>query len=252
MKNNISTVIITKNCEGLIGNAIKSAKVVSNEIIIVDDYSIDKTAQIAKKLGAKVYFQAENNLGKRKNFAIGKAKNKWILSLDADEKISRPLAKEINFLFSKPIDVDAFQIPYQNHLFGKPINYGGENYSKIRIFKKDKAKISSFFVHEDTVIKSKKIGVLRNKIYHYSYRSVSQMFAKFTDYAIREAKQKARKHEKSSLKKIFLYPLHMFWARFFKDKGYRDGIRRVILDAGFAYMELLTYSALLLYNLMHK
>ena len=78
------------------------------------------------------------------------------------------------------------------------------------------------------------------------------MFIKFTDYAIREAKQKARKHEKSSLKKIFLYPLHMFWARFFKDKGYRDGIRRIILDAGFAYMELLTYSALLLYNLMHK
>ena len=71
------------------------------------------------------------------------------------------------------------------------------------------------------------------------------MFNKFTDYAKRDVQTKINNREKSSLKKIILYPLHMFWARFFKDKGYKDGLFRIPLDLGFAYMEFLTYFLLL-------
>ena len=74
------------------------------------------------------------------------------------------------------------------------------------------------------------------------------MFGKFTDYAKREARQKINKGEKSSIKKIVFYPLHMFWARFIKDKGYKDGIFRIPLDVGFAYMEFLTYVLILFYR----
>ncbi|EKD96408.1 MAG: glycosyl transferase family 2, partial [uncultured bacterium] len=114
--NNISTIIITKNCEGLVKNAIKSAKAISSEILVIDDYSVDRTAVVAKKLGARVILQAENNLGKRKNFGIKQAKNEWILSLDADERLSQSLIKEINTIFKKKVLFDAFLVPYQNHL----------------------------------------------------------------------------------------------------------------------------------------
>ena len=71
------------------------------------------------------------------------------------------------------------------------------------------------------------------------------MYKKFTDYAIRNASEKLKKGEKTSIKKIFIYPVHMFWARFIKDKGYKDGFFRMPLDIGFAYMEFLTYFLLI-------
>ena len=71
------------------------------------------------------------------------------------------------------------------------------------------------------------------------------MYKKFTDYAIREAKQRRLNGESTSLKKIVMYPPHMFWARFIKDEGYRDGLFRIPLDLGFAYMEFLTYMTML-------
>ena len=74
------------------------------------------------------------------------------------------------------------------------------------------------------------------------------MFSKFTDYSVREAKQKIDRGEKPSLRKIFFYPLHMFWARFIEDKGYKDGLFRIPLDFGFAYMEMMTYVLLWIYG----
>jgi len=101
-------------------------------------------------------------------------------------------------------------------------------------------------VHERITIKKKRTGKLKGKIHHHSYRSISQIYKKFTRYAFWEAIQKRQAGERPSFKKIFLYPLHMFWARFFKDKGYKDGLFRIPLDLGFAYMEFLTYFLLLI------
>lgn len=67
------------------------------------------------------------------------------------------------------------------------------------------------------------------------------MFKKFTDYGVRMAKEKYSANEKSSFRKIFIYPAHMFWARFIKDEGHLDGLFRIPLDLGFAYMEFVTY-----------
>ena len=107
-------------------------------------------------------------------------------------------------------------------------------------------------IHAVYKIKTGKIGQFKNKIDHYSYRSLSQLFIKFTNYAIREARQKKSRGEKSSLKKVFLYPAHLFWARFIKDKGYKDGLFRIPLDLGFAYMEFLTYFLLFFYSVHPK
>ena len=132
---------------------------------------------------------------------------------------------------------------------GRPVNRGGEDYKMLRLFRKDSVLITPALVHEGFRLKKEEVGMLKSKILHYSYRSLTQMYAKFTNYAVREAKQKAEKREKTSLKKIFFYPLHMFWARFIEDRGYKDGIFRIPLDVGFAYMELLTYILLWFYNL---
>lgn len=166
----------------------------------------------------------------------------WVLILDSDEVVSEELKREIiKLLNGQIVKETAFEIPYQNFFLGRPIKYGGEDYKMVRLFRKDALEIRPSIVHNKLFVKYGKVGRLEGKILHNSYRSLWQVFSKFTDYAIKMAKIKTKEGEKSSLKKIFLYPTHMFWSRFIKDKGYKDGLFRMPLDIGFAYMEFLTY-----------
>lgn len=251
MKIKISLLISTKNSSETLVKTLKSVENFCDEIVIVDNLSKDNTREIAKKFKAKILIYKGSNLGKQYQKGLEKVKNKWVLILDSDEILSINLKKEILSLFKtkKINNFDGYFIPFQNHFLGKPLNYGGENYKMLRFFKKDKIIITPEKIHQKYILKSKKVGFLKGKIIHYSYRNIWQVYKKFTYYATVEAKNKAKKKEKSNFKKIFLYPLHMFYARFIKDKGYKDGFFRIILDLGFAYMEFLTYFLLLIYNL---
>lgn len=241
----LSLVMITKNCEDVIQEALESARGFADEVVIVDDYSKDRTIDIAKKYGAKVFFNRQKDFGTQKAYGVKKAKGEWTLILDSDERLTHAVKREIISLLSSKTNYDGFMVPYQNHFLEKPLRYGGEDYKKLVLFKKKSSKIESALVHEKFILSDSKVGVLKNKILHFSYRSVVQMYKKFTDYGIRSAKQRISKGEKTSLKKVFLYPIHMFWARFIKDKGYKDGFFRIPLDVGFAYLEFLTYFLML-------
>jgi glycosyltransferase involved in cell wall biosynthesis len=236
--------MITKNAGDVLEASLMSIKDIADEIVIIDNYSTDETVTIAKKYKAIIFKHKENDLGKQKAYGLTKVKNNWVLALDSDEIVTKELGEEVRRAVSRN-EFDAFWIYYQNHFLNRKINYGGEDYKMIRLFKNSAVNINSALVHEKFGIKKGKIGKLNNKIYHYSYRSIFQMFKKFTNYAIRDVKQKKTSKEKTSLKKIFLYPIHMFWARFIEDEGYKDGIFRIPLDLGFAYMEFLTYFLLL-------
>lgn len=248
IKHTLSVLIITKNADELLRKCLNSVKNLADEIVVVDDYSKDKTIEIAKEFKAKIYKNHEKDLGKQRAYELSKVSREWVLVLDSDEIVSIQLKEEIVQLLNCSIAKPGFHIPFQNHFLGRQVNYGGENYKMLRLFRKDSVTIEPALVHESFKLKKGKAGELKNKIIHYSYRSLFQIFTKFTEYAIREAKQKAIKGEKTSLQKIFLYPLHMFWARFIKDKGYKDGMFRIPLDLGFTYMEWLTYMLLLFYR----
>lgn len=245
----LSVVMITRNADRLLAKSLESVQKLASEIVIVDNNSNDKTIEIAKQFGAKIYSLSTDNLGEQKNYGVKQATNNWVLILDSDEVVSPELAKEIKTVLGKTTKFYGFKIPYQNHLFGEPIYYGGENYAMLRLFQKKYAKINQALIHETVIVKNFNFGQLKNKIWHYSYTSLFQLYRKFTDYAIREARQKRQNAEKSSLKKIVAYPIHMFYARYIKDKGYQDYWARIFLDMGFAYMEFLTYLLLAIFNL---
>ncbi len=219
MNSSLSVLIITKNASQVLERTLLSIKNGADEIILVDNFSKDDTAQIAHRHGVRVIKHREKDLGKQKSYGLTHARGPWILLLDSDEVVSPKLAQEMRQVI-KQTKHAGFLIPYQNHFLNKPLKYGGENYSMLRLFKKNKITIPSALVHEYVKLKTGTIGKLKNKIYHYSYRSLWQMYAKFTIYGISEARQKYANKERSSLKKITLYPLHMFYARFLKDKGY--------------------------------
>lgn len=234
--------MITKNAAETLGKSLASVKKIASEIIIVDSKSTDRTVEIAKNYLAKVYVKEFSDIGKQRMFGLSKASGKWVLILDCDEIVSRNLMKEIKSkIENKRIKINGYYISYQNFFLNKPLQYGGEDYKMLRLFRRMKLSIKPSLVHNRIEVKDQKIGYLKGKIFHHSYRSFLQTFGKFTDYGNRMAKEKYLAGERSSLKKIFLYPPHLFWARFIKDKGYEDGLFRIPLDLGFAYMEFVTY-----------
>ncbi len=245
----LSLLMITKNSDEHIEKSLKSVRELVDEIVIIDNNSADRTRDIVQSYGAKVIVREDDDLGKQRAYGLNKVTGEWVLVLDADEIVRIELLKEIKSKLKAQSSLlyCGYFIPFQNHFLGKPIHFGGEDYKMLRLFRKDSVTINNALVHEHFEVKGK-TGTLKNKIYHYSYRSITQIFKKFTDYAIREAKQKRAGGEKTSLKKLTLYPVHMFWARFIKDKGYKDGLFRIPLDIGFAYMEFLTYLLLLFFE----
>ena len=248
----ISTVTITKNEGDIITEMLRSIEGQSDELLVDDEGSTDGTVELVKKYGGKVFSSQGKTLGERKQGLIEKAKGDWILILDADERVSKELKKEIKEILSERLprspqrrgprndNCNGYRIPYQNFVFGKPVYFGGENYAKVRLFRLGKGRVSLEPLHEEVTVEGK-IGRLEGKILHHSYRTPVQLFIKFTNYARISAGEKRRARESVTLRKLFFYGPHMFWARFIKEKGYRDGFHGFILAFAFAYMESLTY-----------
>ena len=239
--------MITKNAAETLEKSLASIKKIADEIIIIDSKSTDRTVEIAKNYLAKVYVKEFSDIGKQRIFGLSKATGKWVLILDSDEIVSEKLMKEIKLKIENcKLKINAYYISYQNFFLNKPLQYGGEDYKMLRLFRRVKLFIKPSLVHNRIEVKDQKTGYLKGKIFHHSYRSFPQMFRKFTDYGIRMAKEKFLRKEKSSFKKVFFYPAHMFYSRFIKDKGFEDGLFRIPLDLGFAYMEFITYITLFL------
>lgn len=251
MDQQISVILITKNSEDLIVSCLSSLEELASEIILLDNGSTDGTLKKAKPFRPKTYFHTSDNLGALRQKAYEKANGPWILVIDSDERVSEELKKEIRETLKKTRH-SAFWIPLRNHLFGRPIRHGGENYRKLVLFKKGSVKIDPLLVHERFSLTRGTASQLKHPLLHFSYRTVSQVIRKFTDYAKRDARQRYFNHEPVTLKKLFFYGPHMFYARFIKDKGYKDGPFRIFLDGAFAYMEGLTYALLAYYTFIKR
>lgn len=233
--------MVTKNAGEVIGEALESIDGLWDELLVGDAGSTDATVEIVKEYKGRIVRQSGNNLGGRKQKLVKKAGSDWTLILDSDERVSDDLRHEIKeILAGNHRGIAGWRIPYQNYVFNRPVFYGGEKYSKVRLFKKHKGHVTAVPLHEDINMQGK-LGDLKGVIYHHSYRTPFQLLSKFTRYARIAAVQKKRAGEKLTPNKLFLYGPHMFWSRFFVDKGYKDGWRGLVLAAAFAYMETLTY-----------
>ena len=152
MANKLSIVIITKNEEKFIADAINSA-IFADEVLILDSDSTDKTCNIAKEIGARVEQQDWLGFGAQKNKAVELASNDWVFVLDADERITPELQDEIISTLKNP-RFDGYQVARLNNFFGKYIKTCGlyADYS-IRLFNRNKGKFNNVAVHESVQMK---------------------------------------------------------------------------------------------------
>lgn len=243
----LSIVTIVRDEEKQLREFLRSITWV-DEVVVVANNSPDETVAIAKQFTDKVFIKNETNLGILKSIGISKATGAWILVLDTDERVSDQLRSDIQTILTKGTAFDGFSIPYQNHFLGHRLTAKAQRYSKTRLFHAGRGTILPNPVHEEMSVKGK-IGSLKGKIFHYSFRSIPQVVRKFTYYAKIEAPLLFAKGERTNFKKLTLYPLHMFWSIFVEDEGWHDGVWGFGLAICFAYYELARYFCLLLVQL---
>jgi glycosyltransferase involved in cell wall biosynthesis len=225
MKNKLSIVIITKNEEKFIANAIKSA-LFASEVIILDSGSDDNTCNIAKELGAIVYHQDWLGFGAQKNKALELASNDWVFVLDSDERITKELQKEIQDILEDPKN-DGYFVPRLNNFWGKYIKTCGlyPDYT-IRLFDKTKAKFNDVPVHESVQLKSN-IGYTSNHMIHLAYSSVEEFISKQNRYSTLH-------HKKKNILKAIFSPYWTFFKLFILKQGFKDGFDGFIISKLYA------------------
>ncbi len=222
----ISACITAHNEELNIERTLKSLSWV-NEIILVDCESTDRTAEIAKRYNCKIFNKPNNpNLNINKNFSFEQAISEWIICLDADEVIPKPLAEEISEIIASSPEENGFFIKRKNNYFGKFLMHGS-NYpdKQLRLFRKKFGKFPAKHVHERLKIEGK-VGILNEPFEHYTYRDVKQYLKKFDFNTTFEAKYQlalGRKFKTSSFIKSLFSAIFRFMRRYFFKLGFLDG-----------------------------
>lgn len=194
----VSVVMITRNEEKHMEKCLESINW-ADDIVIVDSFSEDKTVEIAKKFNCKVFQKDFIGFGPLKNYAVSKASNRWILNLDADERITPELENEIRKILENP-DYDGYYISRKSYIGKKWIKHAGQwPDHQLRLFRKDKGKFQEKMLHERVEINGK-IGYIKNPMLHYNFLGWTHYIKKMNSYTTREA------HDLLSKKFVWLYP----------------------------------------------
>lgn len=243
--NNISVIILTKNEEKNIEKCLKSVVPFFSNVFVLDSYSSDRTVEISKFFGAKVFFNKFISFGDQRKYAITKLpiETEWILFLDADETICINYINELREV-TQSENYDAYECRYRFIFLGRWIKFGGYYGTKItRLFRKDKASVSRDMNEHITV--SGKVGFLKEDIHHNDLKGLDDWLVKHIKYASYEALELEKNDDSHSkffgsqtqrkrwvryniwnkllppLVRPFLYFLYRFVVRF----GFLDGIR---------------------------
>ncbi len=232
-----------------LARCLESVRRLADEIVVIDMCSKDKGRQVAKSFGAEVYpHKYLTYVEPARNFAISKAKGKWILVLDPDEKISRTLARRLrNIIIDEDKkDLDCVLIPRKNIILGKWMQNSRwwPDYLP-RFFRKGRIRWPKE-IHQQPNLSGKKIHTLldseRFAIVHYNYESLDQFLERTKRYAEARAKELVKeKNYKLSNKDLLIKPLEEFLNRFFIGEAYKDGVHGLALSLLQAWAALLIY-----------
>lgn len=251
----LSVVLATRNEEENIERCISSVKGLADEVVVFDEYSTDKTAEIAQKLGAKVYLEPHHDIFHiTKQKALEKAKGDWILQLDADEVVTKELKEEIKSVLDgkhvpniKPIfarhqkiieerdgkigsdtgEIAGYFIPRKNMFLGRPLIHAGVYPDGvIRLVKNGKASFPQKSVHEQIKIDGR-VSWLSGDLEHYDSPTFKRYLARANRYTDLTAKEFERanvaKNPLSFIYFSFVKPFSVFVSLYFRHLGILDG-----------------------------
>ncbi len=240
----ISAVIITRNEEQRLEDALRSLQGLVKEIVVVDSRSTDGTVKLAKKYGCRVFSRDWTNYADQKNFGNSQAAFGWILSLDADERISPELKREILALPPGDPPCDGYSMPRLVRYLGRWIRHSGWYPDRrVRLFRKGSAHWAGEFVHEELVFRGR-AERLRNPIHHFTYRNISDHVARINVFSELGAKKLYARRKKCRWFHLIFLPGARFLRSYVLKGGVLDGFAGLVISVLNGYAIFLRYAKL--------
>lgn len=243
----LSAVIITYNEEKNIGRCLESLRGIADEIIVVDSFSTDATAEIGKQFNVRFLQNPFTGYIEQKNFALLQASNEYVLSLDADEMLSDSLRNTISSLKKKENLFDAYSMNRCSSFCGRWIRHGSwYPDKKIRLINKNKGKWGGTNPHDKIELnKGAQIQHLKGDLYHYSYYSLEEVITQNNKFTTIQAKAMLSQGKKSSFLKLIINPLVAFISGYIFKLGFLDGADGFFIASSVAYQTMVKYAKLL-------
>jgi len=227
----LSAVVVAQNEEKNIERCLRSLRF-ADETVVVDAFSEDGTAEIARSHGARVFSRAWDGFATQKQFAIEQAKGDWILLVDADEEASADLAAEIRALVDRAPDAApaGYRVRRENFFLGAPVRHGPwRKDQNVRLFRKGKGSVSQRPVHEGIVL-SGDAGTLRAPLFHYTHQTLSESFRRLNRYTTLEASEREARRP-VGLVDVAVPPLGVFLRYYIIGGCWKAGTRGFLLSA---------------------
>ncbi len=241
----ISAVIITYNEEKRLEAALKSLKDVVEEIIVVDRYSDDDTVKLARKYTDRVFLRRWTNFSDQKNYGNGKAKFPWILSLDADERLSPELREGILHLKEQEEpECSGFEVSRRVFYLGRWVRHTVWNPDfRIRLFRQDRSRWEGEYVQEDLIVEGK-VKKLKGALYHFTYRNIADHLKRMNTFSDLGAQKLYAQNKRCRWYHIGLLPFFRFVKSYIFKLGLLDGFAGFVVSVLDGYTIFVTYAKL--------
>ena len=237
----ISLIVITRNEEELIGQCLNSAAAFCDELIVVDSFSTDRTAEIARGLGARVFERPFEGYIAQKQFALEQAGGEWVLSLDADEQATWELGSEIRATLARPQAAAGYRVRRVLYHLGHYYTRGLYPDWHLRLFRRERARFGGHEPHASVQVEGA-VAKLDAPILHFSYRDVADHVATIN----RLSSQAATEGDPGAMTvvKMIANPAWRFLNFYFLRGGFREGGRGLYAAMSAAFYVFLKYAKL--------
>ncbi len=245
MKPRLSAVIITRDEEDTLRDCLESLRF-ADEVVVLDSGSTDRTVEIAHRYTDLVFGEEWRGYAAQKNAALERCTGDWVLSLDADERVTEGLHREIEAVLSRPASdlPDGFSMPRLSFHLGRWIRRGGWYPDrKVRLARRDRCSWTGEELHERLEVRGR-LEELANPLLHYTYRDLSDHLAKVDRYTTIMARARYARGERSGLGGLVLHPLGKFLRMYLFKGGVLEGKAGFVLAAVGAWYVFLKYAKL--------
>ncbi|MBI1728000.1 MAG: glycosyltransferase family 2 protein [Candidatus Rokubacteria bacterium] len=231
--NRLSVTIIGWNEEERLRACLESAAW-ADEIIVIDAESTDKTVQVAREFTDKIWVRPWAGFAAQKNFALEQATGEWVLSLDADERVTTELRARIGRIVRANGPADGYSIPRKNVFWGAWVRHGGlyPDY-QLRLFRRNAGRFVDSAVHESVVVEGS-VEALVEPMLHHSYRGLDDFVARSNRYSTLAAQEIVSRGGRAGLADLALRPLGRFLSMYVLRLGFLDGWRGFVLAVLYA------------------
>lgn len=237
----LSVVILTKNEAGRIQACLESVRW-ADDVLVIDDESTDETVRLAESLGARVLRRKMDVEGRHRNWANAQATHDWVLSLDADERVTPELAEEIAAILRNGAAYDTYAIPRRNYIDQRWVRYGGWYPSaQLKFFKKSVMRWEETSVHP-RAFSDRPCGQLRHDLIHYSYRDLADFVEKLNRQTTLEAQKWVADKRRVTLGKALWRSVDRFVRTFVLKQGFRDGVLGFLVAWFASAYQVLSYA----------